>query len=54
MDLVRESLRNRVVWIVDKADADAVVLRNVEGLDAVALSKATDTPLLDARILQVL
>ena len=54
MPLVFECLRNGVLRVVDEADADAVVLRNVERLHAVALGKAADARFGYAGILQEL
>ena len=52
--LILECLWDRIVRIVDKADADSVVLWDVEGLNLITLGEATDTPLLNAGILQIL
>ena len=52
--LIIKSLGCGVVWVIDVADADAVLLRNVERLYLVALGEAAYTPLGYAGILQVL
>ena len=43
-----------MVRVIDEADADAVVLRNIERLYGIALGKAANAPLLDANILEEL
>lgn len=42
-----------IVGIIDEADADAVVGRNVERLHLVTLGKPAYAPFLDAGILEV-